>query len=480
MPAGKQSQSNAMLYTVITFVGLFLVATVLAVIFYVKTEDYKTAIATIKQDIDKLATTKENRELTDLIGKPTKGKSYLGTMIEYLDDMVSAITGQILEGQSASSKVNSARQKVTDTMQFLDEDASAAFGPEGIDLLQTIVRLKTGLDDTRESAIHTEQLLEQEQDNFKVKEAEWLRTEKKLRDNNAFWREEANNVQANYDTLKAQLESSKDEQIRLYMDRLDEADKKFKDKNMELLTNKAKLNTANTSLQEALDMLEKIKPRPNVDVAAFLPDARIIDIDLQAMVVYLDIGSDDHVYKGLTFSIYDENVPIPEDGKPKAEIEVFDIEKDISIARINNYSKKKPIVPQNIVANLIWDSKANNTFVIAGDFDFNDDGYIDFDGAEKIEQLIKRWGGRIVDEVTIKTDFIVLGEKPKVLPKPSRDIIDIDPMAEQKYLVSLQLAQRYQNILDTAATLRVPVFNQRRFMRLIGYQSLATKTSTSK
>ena len=178
MPAGKQSQSNAMLYTVITFVGLFLVATVLAVIFYVKAEDYKTEIATIKQDINKLATTKENRELTDLIGKPTKGKSYLGTMIEYLDDMVSAITGQLPQGQNASSKVNSARQKVTDTMQFLADDASAAFGPEGIDLLQTIVRLKTDLDDTRDIALHTKQLLDQEQDNFKVEKTECGRLKK--------------------------------------------------------------------------------------------------------------------------------------------------------------------------------------------------------------------------------------------------------------------------------------------------------------
>ena len=34
-------------------------------------------------------------------------------------------------------------------------------------------------------------------------------------------------VQAGHDALKAQLESSADEQIRLYMDRLEEVDKKF-------------------------------------------------------------------------------------------------------------------------------------------------------------------------------------------------------------------------------------------------------------
>ena len=40
MPAGKRQQSNAMLYTVITFVGLFLISTVIAVVFYL--QDRKT------------------------------------------------------------------------------------------------------------------------------------------------------------------------------------------------------------------------------------------------------------------------------------------------------------------------------------------------------------------------------------------------------------------------------------------------------
>jgi len=42
MPPGKRRQSNAMLYTLITFVGLFIVATTVAVIYYVKAEELRT------------------------------------------------------------------------------------------------------------------------------------------------------------------------------------------------------------------------------------------------------------------------------------------------------------------------------------------------------------------------------------------------------------------------------------------------------
>ena len=41
MPAHRRKQTNAMLYTLITFVGLFIAATTVAVIFYVKAEEYR-------------------------------------------------------------------------------------------------------------------------------------------------------------------------------------------------------------------------------------------------------------------------------------------------------------------------------------------------------------------------------------------------------------------------------------------------------
>ncbi len=480
MPAGKPAQSNAMLYTVITFVALFLIATVLAVIFYVKFEDYKTQLAAKNETMDKLATSREQSSLSRLIGNPAKGKSYLGTMIDYLDNMTSAITGQIPENTTASAKMSGAILKINEAMEFLADDASATYGPEGIDLLQTIVQLKSDLDEARNVARNMEISLVEIQKDFVVEEDNWRKEEQQLKDDRKLWQQKADQVQAGFDELKDAMSRSADEQIQLYMDKLEKVEAKLEEQNMELLKTQAELSKTNVSLQEALDTIEEIKPRPDIEVAAFLPDARIIEIDLQAMVVYLDIGSENHVYKGLTFSIYDRNVTIPEDGKGKAEIEVFDVEPGISIARINTYSKKNPIVPEDIVANLIWDSKTSNSFVIAGNFDFDGDGVIDFDGTDKIKELIERWGGRVVDAVTIKTDFIVLGDRPLTLPKPSRDIIELDPMAQQKYQASLKRVENYKNILTAAGTLRVPIFNQRRFIHLIGYESLAAKSSPSK
>ena len=153
---------------------------------------------------------------------------------------------------------------------------------------------------------------------------------------------------------------------------------------------------------------------------------------------------------------------------------MFDVDKNIAIARINKSSRKSPIIEGDIVINLIWDSKATNRFVVAGDIDFNGDGEVDGDGASKIKHLIENWGGKIEDIVTIDTDFVVLGSPPAVNKKPSLDEIEIDPMAMDKYESSMKASERYQDVKNQAKDLYIPIFSTRRFLSFIGYESMAT------
>jgi hypothetical protein len=219
-----------------------------------------------------------------------------------------------------------------------------------------------------------------------------------------------------------------------------------------------------------------IKPRPDIEVLAFKPDAAVVSVDMQTNTVFIDAGSKDHVYVGLTFSIYDKNAPVPEDGIGKAEIEVFGVTETVSAARFISSSNKNPVVPEDIAVNLIWDSEKNNSFVVSGNFDFDRDGKVDHDGKEKVQQLIERWGGKVVDEVTIETDFVVLGFEPKPMDKPTREQYEIDPMIEQRYEASMKNVREYNSIIARANTFGVAIFNQTRFLHLIGYDTLAGKS----
>ena len=112
-----------------------------------------------------------------------------------------------------------------------------------------------------------------------------------------------------------------------------------------------------------------------------------------------------------------------------------------------------------------------------GEFDFDGNGVPDRKGKEKIKQMISQWNGRIVKELTIDTDFIVVGEEPKEMDKPTIQQIEDDPEIEDKYAKSIVVFNAYQQILDKAKVLSVPVFNRKRFMQLTGYETTAENST---
>jgi hypothetical protein len=476
MPPGKPSESNAMLYTVITFVALFLIAATCAVIFYLKAEDYRTQNEDTQKNMDKFATRSEQSAIAKIVGKVPDQKSVLGAMDSNLNDMVSAITGQVAADTPASVKVNDAKIEINRAMQLLVEGETVT-NTDNVDLVELITLLKTTLDSARAGGSLLAKQLEDLQNSFDDAMNENRSKEQQLIDENNKERTRADEIQARYDDLEKLMNQNTEEQVQNIMNKLEAEQARVKQKQAELVTTQGKLADTDEQLQLALSKLDSIKGGVNIGIAAFKPDARIVKIEHQANVVYLDIGSDDHVYPGLTFSVYDRSTPIPEDGKGKAEIEVFEVTGSVSAAKITSSSVKNPIVPEDIVANLIWDSKTSNRFVVKGDFDFDGDGRIDADGRDKITRLIRNWGGRIVDTVTIETDFVVLGTRPEPLAVPTAEEINLDPRAETKYETSVQKGKDYDDVFARSGVLSVPVINQQRFLHLIGYHSLAAKST---
>ena len=163
------------------------------------------------------------------------------------------------------------------------------------------------------------------------------------------------------------------------------------------------------------------------------------------------------------------------DGKGKAEIEVYNVDKNISVARIIRSELKNPIGVDDVVANLVWDAKKTNIFVVAGDFDLNGDGVIDADGVEKIRKLIEKWGGKVDDAVTVNTDFVVLGTPPEVPQKPTLAETEVNPNAMEKYDRAVEQLANYKKIQSQAEVLSIPILNADRFLYFVGYKTQAGK-----
>jgi hypothetical protein len=351
-------------------------------------------------------------------------------------------------------------------------EMTPAFGPDGIAILNSVESLKQDLQNVRAELENYETIAADLQNDLSQLQAQSQQQQQQfLAELNQF-QTGYDDIRNRFDELRQNMQGSFDEQLQQFQDRLETEQARLRQKQLDLQETESKLAETNDLLDDALAKLEDIKPKPNIEVQAFEPDAQIVRVDLQNGIVYLDAGTQDHIYRGLTFAVYDRNKPIPESGEGKAELEVFQVNPQASAARIIKSDRKNPIVKEDIVANLIWDSETSNRFVVAGEFDINNDGRADRDGRQRIIELIQRWGGTLMEDVTVDTDFLVIGMAPTPPQRPTQEEIDIDPMAQQRYEQSLDQLRDYNQMLEKANNLSVPVFNRSRFMYLIGYDTL--------
>jgi len=471
MAAAKRQQSNVMLYTIITFVGLFIVATAVAVIYYVNAEKYRTTNADLERQMDELATRQERQKIGAIVGAKQPRKSRLGSMNDYLDKMVSLVIGGPLEETSAEVKVGNVDREIVNVLEQAQKHIGVGnIDPNTTGLTSIIEALQEKLDHTISERANIEKQLLQLQQRFDDTMTVSLEKEQTLLAEKEKYHQQVVDITEKYDELKLLMEQTSEQQAQTLRAQLEEERDKAANLKWELLKTREELKMAQDRMKGALERLQQIKPLPEREVTAYQPDGKVILIDEQAGIVHLSIGIDDHVYQGLTFSVYDRHTPIPEDGKGKAEVEVFGVAKNFSTARIINSQKKNPIALEDNVANLIWDPDKTSVFVVVGEFDIDGDERIDYDGIERVKALIEDWGGAVADEISIDTDYLVLGSQPRVPPKPTFEDLERDPMANRKYDAAQQRLNNYMEVQDRAQTLWIPIFSYERFLYFIGYK----------
>jgi predicted nucleic acid-binding Zn-ribbon protein len=477
MPAGK-SQQSGLFYTLVIFVGLFVISTTVAVIYFIKAEGNTAKVAVLQNQINTLATGEELRKIDTLIGAKRGGKSKIGTMMDYLNDVVSLITGGPVEEASVEAKVGNVDRKTKEMLKSLavkDSNAAAGIDPN-TSLLRAVEKLHVQLNNSKTEIASLDTQLKDIQKRFDDAAQINMEKEKTLLAEKEKYKQQVDDVTKNYDNLKTMMEKTEEQRVQALTAQVNEEKDSRKELNQKLLKTQAELKMAQEKMQRIQEELKKLVPVPDNEAAAFKPDGKIIFIDEKNKIVRLNLGSDDRIYRGLTFSVYDRGVPLPHDGKGKAEIEIFEVDKTVSAARIvSETTKKNPIMTDDAVANLVWDGSKTNVFVIAGDFDLNGDGTIDEGAAGRIKALIEKWGGQVADNVSPSTDFLVLGSIPVVRQKPTFEETEADPKAMVKYENSVRELARYKEVQNQARGLNVPVFNYDRFLYLVGYKTLSSR-----
>jgi hypothetical protein len=203
---------------------------------------------------------------------------------------------------------------------------------------------------------------------------------------------------------------------------------------------------------------------------AALVDGAIIGINDADRSVVINLGRDKRVVLGMSFTVYANAASIKPDDvgnypPGKATLEVINVNESTSTCRLTSELRGNPVARGDVVANAVYDPAKTYKFVVFGAFDTDRDGIATPAEIEQISSLVKSWGGEVVADLGGDTDFLVLGSRPILPPRPGADA----PLE-----VALEFARRltdvekYDNLIKQAQSSGIPILNENRLYTLVG------------
>lgn len=239
----------------------------------------------------------------------------------------------------------------------------------------------------------------------------------------------------------------------------------------------AALTSKNQQLAKELEKVQQrlTSFRGSVDTQVVRQaDGRIVRLAGDG-ICYIDLGSGDQISPGLTFEVYDkfEGVPAPsaadEAALPvgKASLEVIRVGQTSSECRVVRTQPGKQLTEGDLISNLVYDRNTQYTFLVYGNFDLDRNNLATAAEGDVIRRLVTQWGGKLADKVTVDTDFVVMGKEP-VLPAYTKEELD-DPINRKRLDDATAERNAYEDVLNRARDLHIPVMNQNRFLYYVGY-----------
>jgi hypothetical protein len=199
-------------------------------------------------------------------------------------------------------------------------------------------------------------------------------------------------------------------------------------------------------------------------------------------IVYINLGATDHIVPGMTFEVYSQRDGIPKLGDGMSEenlpigegsIEIQKIGQESSECKVTHLEPGQHITPNDLIANLVYDRNIKYNFYVYGKFDLSLNNHPNDKDIMGIKQQIVLWGGQIQNVVNVDTDFVVMGAEPVVETFTPTDLQD--PFKVKEQADEQDALKKYDDILDQAKELHIPIMNQDRFLYFTGYRALANR-----
>jgi len=478
----------------IVFVALWLVFTVLSVVLYTGQEALVKAADDASKQADKYMKKSEAGRFQHFLDQA--GTSSLAKV---LDDERIALVQLIGEDATvgAAAATKHAAERIRGVAQGLPGGVLNELQQDN--LLQVITDMGVALKAQAQRAGEAEKSLKQVGDTLKQKEAEVASEQKKVQET----RESLEKKYKNLEGQQTTFEEDKKKQLAVLQQRIsklrDEAEEQLVKAQGELRSAREQADRLRVELKQTQDQLTQFRPKLASMDLAMRSDGRIVRATPGEDVVYIDLGQNDHLMRGLRFQVLstaahaDANDP---NGVGKATIEVADILPTTSQCRIIKSSVSDPIVSGDPIFNVIYDRTRKYKFAIEGLFDLNGDGRRDSQDTDKIRAWVENWGGEVITIPPFpaklekcqtcgqslrpenlgleKVDFLVLGECP---PKPAKAGAGTKPEEREQIENDQKARDRYMTIEQQARELGLAILTQSQFLNFIGQDTKIKKAA---
>ena len=244
-------------------------------------------------------------------------------------------------------------------------------------------------------------------------------------------------------------------------------------KDVELAAGKADQKKLDDRLKAAQTKFDKMRVSVTEPILRH-GDGRIIGFSGKDLVT-INLGQGAQLVPGTTFEVYDKNKGIPKvnsasttEDTPagKASVEVVAVGQTSSECRVTRLQAGAQLVEGDIIFNVVYDPTTKYNFYVFGKFDLDRNKVATAQESEIVKKLITQWGGKLVDQINVDTDFLVIGHEPLV-PDFSADELT-QPENIKKRTDAEKEVESYVNVVQKARELHIPILNQNRFLHFTG------------
>ncbi len=272
-------------------------------------------------------------------------------------------------------------------------------------LVRSLKRLEEHLTKETDRLIRERDEARAEEDKLIGERGEQARKEKELKDKISNQRKENEGIMAR---IKEQATQKKDEVVALdrsiqeILEKIGEVRQKGEEN----------VNNLRKGLANVKDRIDKFQQRAELARSSTEADGRVTHSLPSQNYAWIDLGSKHTLLVGTRFEVFG----LDKGGKkvPKGEVEVLKVWEDqAQVAILKTHNTLRPIEGGDYINNEVFDRNKTKVFAFAGRFAGR---YSNEEAKKKIEEI----GGKVVEEATLETAYVVVGKDYESDPNYAR------------------------------------------------------------